>query len=303
VTPIRLRPSTTITPTRAGVLLRSDLGTFRVTGAHQGAFLSLLRPLLDGTRDRAAVQAALDGYSPASVAAFLDQLTERGLIEEVPEGARDDGRRGQAELLGRWTGAPADATRRLAAAKVVVAGSTPWGDAAVAALGAAGLGAVERLGARGLDAEASLLLAAVPAGDAAALEQIARVAHRAGVRSLWSHLDGDRALLGPLTVPGRTACRICAAAEAINRSPGLVPADPGTPPGARSGAAAEARAGIRARVLGHLVALEVVKVVSAYTRSALGGRVLALDLSTFETRLCTLVRLPWCRVCGRGSVP
>jgi bacteriocin biosynthesis cyclodehydratase domain-containing protein len=303
VTPIRLCPSITVTPTRAGVLLRSDLGLFRVAGADQAAFLSLLRPLLDGTRDRAAVQAALDGYSPASVAAFLDQLAERGIVEEVPEGARDDDRRGQAELLGRWTGAPREAMRRLAAAKVVVVESAPWGEAVLAALGGIGLGAVERLGAGGLDTEASLLVAAVPAGDAGPLEQIARIAHRAGVRSLWSHLDGDRAVLGPLTVPGRTACRICAAAGAIDPPAGLVPADPRTSTGARSDAASEARAGVRARLLGHLVALEVVKVVSAYTRSALGGRALAWDLSTFETRLCTLVRLPWCRVCGRGSAP
>jgi adenylyltransferase/sulfurtransferase len=56
-----------------------------------------------------------------------------------------------------------------------------------------------------------------------------------------------------------------------------------------------------ARHLGHLVALEVLKLVSGYTRSSLGGRVLVHDLTTFETRLQTLVRLPWCRVCGRRA--
>jgi hypothetical protein len=127
----------------------------------------------------------------------------------------------------------------------------------------------------------------VAAEDTALAERVTRLAHRAGVRTLWSHLDGGRAVLGPLTVPGRTACRMCASAGGINPPLGARPA-----PGPRSE--------IMAQILGHLVALEALKILSAYAPSALGGRVLIQDLTTFETRLHTLARLPWCRICGQG---
>ena len=293
MTPIRLSPSATLTATPAGVLLRSDLGTFQITGADLETFLAILAPLLDGSRDRAAVQAALSAYSPASVAAFLGVLAERGLVEEGTDLDPDGLRRGQIEFLRRFSGAssasgaPAEAMARLAATRVVLAGSEPWGEAAAVELRAAGIGAVEPLSGGALDAERCLLVAAVPPGDVAELERVARLAHRAGVRALWSHLDGGATVLGPLTVPGRTACRICAASDAVNPPLGARPA---------SGPRAE----IMARLLGHSVALEVLKLASAYTRSALGGRALVHDLTTFETRLHTLVRLPWCRVCGVG---
>jgi hypothetical protein len=282
---LRWSPSATITPTPAGVLVRSDLRVFRITGADLGTFVSRLSPLLDGTRDRGAVEAALSDYAPASVAAFLDLLAERGLIEEALQQAPADPRRGQIDFLRRWPGAPADAMDRIERARVLVAGAEPWGEAAAVELRAAGVGTVGRHGGGSIDPEWSLLVAAMSAEDAAGMELLARGAHRAGVRTLWSHLDGGRAVLGPLTVPGRTACRVCAAADAFAPPLGARPA-----PGLRTE--------IAARVLGHLVALEVLKVVSGYTPSSLGGRVLIQDLTTFETRLHTLVRLPWCRACG-----
>ncbi len=288
MTSIRLSRSASLVPTAAGVLLRSDLGTFQITGAGAGAFLAQLAPLLDGSRDRDAVQAALGAYSPASVARFLDILAERGLLEEAP--GLDAPGDGQRALFQRWSGSAAEAMDRLASARVLVAGAEPWGDAAAAELGAAGVGAIERFDAgSAIEAggEGCLVVAAVSPEDAAEAERIARAAHHAGVRTLWSHLDEGHAVLGPLTVPGRTACPVCAAAGGVNPPLGARPA-PGP------------RAAIMARILGHLLAMEAVKVVSGYTPSSLGGRVLIQDTTTFETRIHTLARLPWCRVCGRG---
>jgi bacteriocin biosynthesis cyclodehydratase domain-containing protein len=54
------------------------------------------------------------------------------------------------------------------------------------------------------------------------------------------------------------------------------------------------------QLLGHLVAMEALKVLSAYTPSRLGGRFLIQDLARLETSHHTLVRLPWCKVCGEG---
>ncbi|WP_438014833.1 TOMM precursor leader peptide-binding protein [Sorangium sp. So ce315] len=345
---IRLSRSASITPTDAGVILRSDLGTFQLTGADVSAFLDRMAPLLDGSRDREAVVEALADYSRESVTALLDLLEARGLVEPVPDAAEPPDRarlRGQIEFLRRWSKAPQQAAQRLASARVLVVGLEPWGASAALALAEAGISALRLidggavgpgdaavLRARGqaalgaprrgavaalireraplcrvdespaaaLDAgdllspegRPHLVVAAARGDDAELLARVARFGHRAKVASLFAHLAGTTAFLGPLVVPGKTACRVCAAAEALN--PQLAPRAPaierGSPP----------HAGAMAQMLGHLAAMEALKVLSEYTPSRLAGRVLLQDLATLETSHHTLVRLPWCGVCGEG---
>jgi molybdopterin-synthase adenylyltransferase len=352
---IRLSRSASITPTGVGVIVRSDLGTFQITGSDVSTFLEQMVPLLDGSRDREALSQALSGYSRQSVMAFLDLLAAHGLLEAVrDDAARSDvGResssavpfdrerwRGQEEFLHKWSKVPEEAQRRLAAARVLVVGLDPWGATAAVELAAAGIrelhlidgGAVgsrdilvirERgeaaLGASRRDAAAavirdrspwchvnespvealdaadflsahgpfSVLVAAVPPDDADQIERVARFAHRAGIASLWSHLAGTTAVLGPLVTPGKTACRICATAEAVN--PSLAE---------RLAKAPAPYTDTMGQLLGHLVAMEALKAISAYTDPRVGGRLVTQDLSTLEVTLHTLVRLPWCRVCG-----
>jgi molybdopterin-synthase adenylyltransferase len=278
--PVRLSPSAGITPTGAGVILRSDLGTFQVAGPDTAVFVDRMVPLLDGSRDREAIAAALPGYAGGSVAAFLRLLEDHGLIEEVP-GAEAHGR-GQEAFLRAWPAA-GDAAERLARARVICVGRGPWGAAAANALGAAGLSevrAVDESSAIGGELW-SLIVAAVPPADLEEVERVARLAHRANLVSLWSHLAGTKAVLGPLVTPGITACRICATAPGLNPE---LEAGPG-----RAAAA---------KLLGHFVAMEAIRVISGYAPSDLGGRILIEDLATLEISLHTLVRLPWCRVCG-----
>jgi bacteriocin biosynthesis cyclodehydratase domain-containing protein len=304
---VRLSPTAAVTATDAGVILRSDLGTFRITGADASAFLDRVLPLLDGSRDPEAIGEALAGWSRASVGAFLALLSARGLIEEVPDSPARW--RGDEAFFRACPGAPADATARIARARVVVAGVEPWGAAAATELAAAGVGEVHVAGAETPVPDTgpwSLLVAAVHPGDARRIENVARAAHRAGIVSLWSHLAGTTAVLGPLTTPGRTACRICATVDALN--PPLSCADPNpsrsggpppTPPqDSGSLAPPNPSSETMALLLGHLVALEALRAISGYAGSPLGGRLVIEDLATFESSLHTLVRLPRCRVCG-----
>lgn len=334
---IRLRPSAGVTPTDAGVILRSDLGTFQITGPDVGAFLDQMVPLLDGSRDREALVQALAGYSRPSVTAFLELLTQRGLIEAVPGAPARF--RGPEEFFRAWSADPEEVMPRITRARVLVVGLEPWGAVAAIELAAAGIGALHVIddGAVGpedtarrrghgeaaiatarreivaamlaeqapwcrveespmevLDADVliatgpwSLLVAAVPLGDPALVERAARLAQRAGVVSLWSHVEGTRAVLGPLVTPGRTACRICATVDALN-----------PPLAAHSHSAPAPQAGAVGQILGHMVAMEALRVISGYTPSELGGRLLIEDLTTHDTSFHTLVRFPSCRVCG-----
>ncbi|WP_437293931.1 TOMM precursor leader peptide-binding protein [Sorangium sp. So ce426] len=340
---IRLSRSASITPTDMGVILRSDLGTFQLTGLDVSAFVERMVPLLDGSRDREALVEALADYSRQSVTAFLDLLEARGLVEPVPAGAPSGERlHGQREFLRKWSSAPEQAAQRIANARVLVVGLEPWGASAALALAGAGVSALRLIDggavgtrdvavvrARGeaalgaprrgavaalirehaplcrVDESSSaalegdgllspegrphLLVAAVRGDDAELLERVARFGHRTGIATLFSHLAGTTAVLGPLVFPGKTACRICATTEAL--SPSLA---------ARSLADPAPHAGTMGQLLGHLVAMEALKVLSAYTPSRLGGRFLIQDLATLETSHHTLVRLPWCKVCGEG---
>ncbi len=245
---IRHNPSAALIPTALGLSIRSDLATFQLGGADAGVFLERVAPLLDGTRDRDAVIAALGGYSPASLAALLDALEARGLVEPVPADPGPAPRRGQEELFRAFGRDPADLSRRLAAARVLVVGRAPWCAVAAGELAAAGAGAVRRAGDdSALEAEAAapwdLVVAAVAPESTARLERIARFAHGAGVRSLWAHLGGTAAVVGPLVVPGETACRLCATAEALNPSLAARGETAGDSAASRPGGAARARGG------------------------------------------------------------
>jgi hypothetical protein len=283
------------------VCIRSDLETFQLGGADAGVFVAEVLPLLDGTRDRAALSAALGGYSARSVTALLDALEARGLVESVPEtpppggvggGSAHRGRRGQEGFARAWSLDPEVVARRLAEARVLVVGRAPWCATAVIELQAAGVGALRRAGdddALGREGQESwsLLVAAAAPENLSRVERLARFAHRARIVSLWSHLAGTKAFLGPLVTPGETACRLCATVEAL--SPLMA---------ARAEVVADPRREAEERLLGHHVALEALKALSGYTISTLGGRVLIQDLATRESSRHTLVRVPWCRVCG-----
>jgi ribosomal protein S12 methylthiotransferase accessory factor len=130
---------------------------------------------------------------------------------------------------------------------------------------------------------------------------LARLCHSSGTTSISGFLQGHEAVIGPLVLPGRTACWNCFRLRQI--------ANAASPKDERSvhDALIEHRAPPRPRaylatmppLVGQLLALEVVKFLVARS-SPLTGRVLFHDLIGTESALHSVVRVPWCEVCGGG---
>jgi len=145
-----------------------------------------------------------------------------------------------------------------------------------------------------------LIVGALTQDDASLLYSLARFAHDAGIMSMSGHLEGLDAVVGPIVVPGQTACWNCwrlrqlaneehpQAAHALQTS--LLSHRP--TPRTRTYLAP------MPSLLGHLLAMEATKLISRYTPSGLVGRLLVQNLVTLETTIHTAVRMPWCEVCG-----
>ena len=335
MTAIRVSPSASVIETEIGVVVRTDLGTFQLEGSDVKVFLQRMLPLLDGTRDREAIVSALGDYSAESVTALVDVLTQYGLVEAA-DADRDSG---ETDFFGKWLSSPAVAADRLQSAEVVVVGVEPWAERAVeqligarvgrlaivdgddeapkrqdlsrisALVTGAGDAKVEVHDASELDALAAelsgdaLLLATAGRDRVGLLRRVAVIGEQHNLRSLFAHLDGFDAVLGPLVVPGDSACWECyrlrrlanadnpPAALAIEAE--LLRAPP--PPRRRSYLAP------MSALLGDLVALEAVKVLTEYVPSELVGRTLVQNLISYQTSLHGLVPMPWCPVCGGAA--
>lgn len=149
----------------------------------------------------------------------------------------------------------------------------------------------------------TLLLVTLPPDALQLLDGVARMAHGAGGRYLVAHIDGLSALVGPLVVPGETACWECLRRrELVNRP--YVEEAAALQSALLSGVQASRRRLMppgAASVLGGLIALETLKILTDYSPSQLAGRRLELHLVTHEVRTHDIVRLPWCPVCGGGG--
>lgn len=207
-----LKPWYRLSPDEHSVVLSYGASVLEFEGAAATRLLPRLLPLLDGTRRVDEVVACLGEPIRPAIEHALAVLHERCLLtERAPQGLADDPRRA-AELLAATDPLERSAARaaeRLAAAGVGLLGEAPVADAVAGLLAASGVGTVSR---RPWDepATADLVLAA-PSG--AELPRLREWNSRAiAARTPWLQLlpfDGLIAAVGPLFVPGDTACHEC----------------------------------------------------------------------------------------------
>lgn len=196
--------STAVVPGDAVYVLSED-GAAALTGPH----LESLVPLLDGTRDLAAVRRELPGdVPPEQAAGVLARLAETHVVGlRSPAGSPAD-----PAALAYWDalGAEGDAaTAAVARGRVALDGA----DHAAEALRAAGLTIVEHA------AEADLSIVLRPDYLAADLSEVDARQRAAGRPWLLAKTTGARLWIGPFFTPGDGPCWHCLAARLWGNRP------------------------------------------------------------------------------------
>jgi ribosomal protein S12 methylthiotransferase accessory factor len=148
-----------------------------------------------------------------------------------------------------------------------------------------------------------LIVTALTADDLYLLLRVSRYAHAAVVRTLYGHLDGFEAWIGPAVIPGETACWNCfrlrrlANADHVKSEHDLDATLLAGPSQPRARAFLAPMAG----ATGHLLALETVKLLSNFTPSRLPGRLYVHNLISGTSQFHTVIRMPWCELCGGAA--
>jgi bacteriocin biosynthesis cyclodehydratase domain-containing protein len=177
------------------------------------ALLPRLLPLLDGTRTTDELAATLGpAVAPAIEQALSLLEAHRLLVERMPDSEAEEDLITAARFAAAVTRRTneADAARRIANAHVAVVGSGAAAAGVDTQLRRIGCGRVETLS---LDADVptdGLVVAAPAADEIQQLEPLNRQALAVG--SAWLQLlpfDGRFLVVGPLFVPGHSACRSC----------------------------------------------------------------------------------------------
>jgi bacteriocin biosynthesis cyclodehydratase domain-containing protein len=190
------------------LLLEHGRSVVVLEGRAVRVFLPALLPLLDGKRTVDEVVARLGEAARPAVALALDLLGANGLLAEGP--APEPGAPPSAAALAAFYGlAPTVAVDRLRSASIGVVGGAAAGGAIARLLQEAGVGAVVRGGWEDAG-EVDLAIVAPSASEAPAVASWNRLALERGTRWLGVRpFDGLVTTVGPLIVPGESACYEC----------------------------------------------------------------------------------------------
>lgn len=258
--------------------------------ALEGRAFKHLAPLLDGRRTPEELVEALEASVPAPEIFYaLDRLEKRGYLveggEDVPPAA--------AAFWERLEVPGAVAAARLGAAKV-----------SLTSLGPATRGledALERLGVR-TDPDGVLEVVLTPDYMDRRLEAVNRASLASGRPVLLAKPAGYVIWIGPLLIPGRTACWECLASRLrgnrqveryLSRRTGRDDLPPTT------------RAGLPSTVglAESLAATEIARWLVLGRSPRLEGRIATLDLASLETADHVVVKRPQCPACGEPRPP
>lgn len=185
-------------------------------GAALKRLVPALLPLLDGSRTYEQIVADLGPAAEPAIAKALALLASHGALTDGPSLAQEPHpfrRSAEALAAARRDGpSPAAVLARLRSSCVAVAGDAALAEDVARSLLAAGVGAVRSVAwdSVALDGVCDMAVAVAAAGELPALRAWSRNRIEDGV--CWLALppfDGRLAPVGPLVVPGETACFEC----------------------------------------------------------------------------------------------
>jgi bacteriocin biosynthesis cyclodehydratase domain-containing protein len=293
-----------------GLVLRTHDRFYVIQEPLFSAVYDALGAELDGSRPVGEILDALpDGVLPTSGVALLKILRSWGLLfdeahgqDEVPSGVQ----REIEDFLGQYTLQPREAWARLAGSGVLVFGDHGAARAARASLLDLGIDATTVLG-DGPDSLAQLraeltgnsvqLLVAVDPPDSAAVNSLCL---ELSVPCLYAENFGREALLGPLVLPGESACFACLQARRAAHL--ALPAGVQLAPSAAADLATAgrtARSDALAAVLYAQLSLEAGRFVSGFAPAATIGGCFWLTASTPATERHAVLRVPSCPACSQ----
>lgn len=150
------------------------------------------------------------------------------------------------------------------------------------------------------DSRWDLVIACVAADELLILQSVARYAHEARVPSLSACMDGIEAVIGPAVLPGETACWEC------HRLRRLAHSEEGRVEHALQASLLRERPQPRQRTclasmpafVGHAVALAAIDLLVRDRASRFAGAVVVQNLVELESSLHSVLRMPWCEICG-----
>jgi bacteriocin biosynthesis cyclodehydratase domain-containing protein len=196
------------------VTLRFGESLLELEGRAASTLLPELLPRLDGTRTVDEIVAALGMPIRPAIEHALALLAAHGLLTEAPAPGLHDGCRRSAELLSATDPhrrSPRELAQRLGEARVAIVGAAQTAEEVARLLQLAGVAVVARAAWAEPLPEATELALAAPRGDELALLDAWNEGMlHAGVP--WLQLlpfDGALAAVGPLFLPGETACHRC----------------------------------------------------------------------------------------------
>ena len=196
------------------VTLRFGESLLELEGRAASTLLPELLPRLDGTRTVDEIVAVLGAPIRPAIEHALALLAEHGLLTEAPAAELHDGGRRSAELLAATDArrrSPHELAQRLSEAHVAIVGAAQTAEEVARLLQLAGVAVVARAAwAEPLPAATELVLAA-PRGEE--LPLLGAWNERMLAAAVpWLQLlpfDGVFAAVGPLFLPGETACHDC----------------------------------------------------------------------------------------------
>jgi bacteriocin biosynthesis cyclodehydratase domain-containing protein len=261
-----------------------------------------LLPLLDGTRSVPEIVGKLGRAAEPSVTNALAALAENGLLTEGTPLPRSSAPRRAASAMfvaaatRRTTLTKADSA--LASARVTIAGESPIAGEAARLLSASGVRDVRCVQLEDVGAADEFVVCAPAPGETAGLTMVnaSRLAAGRAWLAVMPH-DGRSLVVGPLYLPGQSACHACyrlrrASASGYEEDFELVDVEP------IRAACPEALAAVAAG----LAATITLRWLSTSDPS-LPGRCYALEAGVvLGLSLHHVLRVPRCPACGPGDM-